>query len=101
MGQWQEKSASYAFAYNDDPTFFDISIVKHPADRIARHLEYSFAKEASEGNSVISGAKLAELEGVDYSSMEIEELSMLNKLASAEKYIHDIQDATDNRSYAC
>lgn len=100
MGQWQEKSASYAFAYNDDPTFFDISIVKHPADRIARHLEYSFAKEASD-NSVISGAKLAELEGVDYSSMEIDELSMLNKLAASEKYIQDIHDASDNRSYAC
>lgn len=100
MGQWQEKSASYAFAYNDDPTFFDISIVKHPADRIARHLEYSFAKEASD-NSVISGAKLAEMEGVNYSSMEIEELSMLNKLASAEKYISELQQATDERGYAC
>lgn len=101
MGKWVEKSASYSFAYNDKPTFFDISIVKHPADRIARHLEYSFNKEASAHDGVISGAKLAELEGIDLAQLELDELSMLRKLASAEKYVAGIDNAVDNRSYAC
>ena len=43
MGKYDEGMKKYAFAYNDEPTFFDISRVKTPADRIARHLEYSFA----------------------------------------------------------
>lgn len=100
MGRWQEKSASYAFAYNDNPTFFDISIVKHPADRIARHLEYTFKKSASEVGTV-SGAMLAEMEGVNLADFDLDELCMMRKLADAEKYIESIDQATDDRSYAC
>lgn len=101
MGKWVEKSANYSFAYNDKPTFFDISIVKTPADRIARHLEYSFAKSASADNTCISGAELARLEGVDLASLEIDELSMMRKLAKAEEYVASIEDANDPRSFAC
>lgn len=101
MGKWVEKSASYSFAYNDKPTFFDISIVKHPADRIARHLEYSFNKQASTGTDVISGAELAKLEGVNLAQFELDELAMMRKLAAAEEYISNINDANDNRAYAC
>ena len=101
MGKWMEKPASYAFAYNDNPTFFDISIVKHPADRIARHLEYAFAKEASAGSRVVSGAELAALEGVGAAAMDLGDLAMMRKLASAEEYISGIDIASDARAAAC
>lgn len=101
MGKWVEKSASYSFAYNDKPTFFDISIVKHPADRIARHLEYSFNKEASADSNIISGAMLAELEGVNLSELELDELSMIRKLASADEYVASIDQPDTPRAYAC
>ena len=40
MGQYVGSFDKYACAINDNPTFFDISRVGVPADRIARHLEY-------------------------------------------------------------
>lgn len=101
MGKWMDKSASYAFAYNDEPTFFDISIVKHPADRIARHLEYSFQKAASAVHGTLSGAQLAAAEGINLAALELDELSVMRKIAAAEEYVAGIGVANDNRSYAC
>lgn len=101
MGSWKEKYARYAFAYNDDPVFFDISIVKNPADRIARHLEYSFAKAASAQGRRPLGAELALEAGVNLAAFEPEELFAMRKLASAEEYIGGIDVASDNRAVAC
>lgn len=102
MGKWQEKCANWAFAYNDKPTFFDISIVKHPADRIARHLEYSFSKEAStQGEAFVPSAIAAKNEGINLNTFDIDELSMLSRLTSSEEYVSNIKSASDNRSYAC
>ena len=78
MGKWIEKSAGYAYAYNDEPVFFDISRVANPADRIARHLEYMF-KEAGEtvksasakGDLVIPSALAAKIEGVNLDTFSL------------------------------
>jgi hypothetical protein len=66
MGRWLEKEANYAYAYNDEPSFFDISYVANPADRIARHLQVLFKddndslkKAASSNNLVIPSALAA------------------------------------------
>lgn len=108
MGKWIEKSAGYAYAYNDEPVFFDISRVANPADRIARHLEYMF-KEAGEtvksasskGDLVIPSALAAKIEGVNLDSFSLQEQNYIYKLASAEEYIKNLNNAYDNRSFAC
>ena len=51
MGQWHPEHKKFAFAINDYPSFFDISAVRNPADRIAHYLEYQF----SDGNKSSSG----------------------------------------------
>lgn len=38
--QWRREFAKFAYVRNVHPTFFDISDVGYPADRIAHHLEY-------------------------------------------------------------
>lgn len=108
MGRWLEKEANYAYAYNDEPSFFDISYVANPADRIARHLQVLFKddddslkKAASSNNLVIPSALAAQIEGVTINELPLQEQSILYKLASAEQYISNIQTASDNRSYAC
>lgn len=107
MGRWMEKEAKYAYAYNDQPEFFDISIVGKPADRIARHIEYLFngdtsmKKAASAGDLIIPSAVAAQIEGVNLDSFSLQEQEMLYKLAEAEQYIANIKQASDNRSYAC
>lgn len=99
MGQYIPEFEKYAFAYNDKPRFFDISVVKTPADRIARHLEYLFhdgEKRASfagalNGESLMPSAVAAEAEGVllpDYPS--ISDQLVLEKLAAAEDYVRDL-----------
>lgn len=107
MGKWIEKEASYAYAYNDEPVFFDISRVVNPADRIARHLEYIFKddpdmkKSASAGDIIIPSAVAAQIEGVNLDMLSLQEQSMMYKLAASEEYIQNIKQASDNRSYAC
>jgi hypothetical protein len=120
MGQYMDGFNKYAFAYNDEPTFFDISRVKNPADRIARHLEYMFAnggevekaashmcKAASADSDVcVPGAVAAMLEGVNLgNNIALDEHLVLSKLASAEEYIADVRNAnnfyTDERANAC
>lgn len=75
---------------NPDPTFFDISGVFRPADRIA----YTLQKVASA--DVVTGADLAEIEGLldglhipvtKQSSMVWRKLAMLKKLSDIEKNI--------------
>lgn len=117
MGQWIPGIDKYAFAYNDEPTFFDISRVKNPADRIARHLGYLFnegdeiQKEASEmckaasaGDILIPGAVAAMAEGVNLDTLSLEEQAKLVKLAAAEEYIADTSNIdrfyTDKRANA-
>lgn len=100
MGQWMPEFDKYAFAYNDQPTFFDISKVKNPADRIARHLEYLFedegakeaaamCKAASAGQTLMPSALAAIGEGVNLDVLELDEQLVLSKLASSEEYIAD------------
>lgn len=93
MGKYLDGFNKYAFAYNDVPTFFDISRVKVPADRIARHLEYMFkddesmAKKASAGETLIPSAIAAAAEGVNLDMMDLDEMGVLFKLAEAEEYV--------------
>lgn len=101
MGQYDEGMKKYAFAYNDKPTFFDISRVANPADRIARHLGYYFedpksdiekaasvmCKAASADSDIlIPGAVAALAEGL-HDGFSISEQNVLHKLAAAEDYI--------------
>lgn len=60
-GKYLEEHEKFAFTFNDHPTFFDISKVRNPADRIARHLEYVFSKQASYKRPIL-GVELAEQE---------------------------------------
>lgn len=119
MGQYMDGFKKYAFAYNDEPTFFDISRVKVPADRIARHLEYAFSKNdddfskaasamckaASESRDlVIPSAYAAIAEGVNLDMFDLTEQNFITKLAAAEQYISDLSHAknlyTDERAHA-
>lgn len=119
MGQYMDGFKKYAFAYNDEPTFFDISRVRVPADRIARHLEYMFADKdddlskaasamckAASANAdvVIPSAYAAMAEGVSLGGFTIEQQHFITKLAAAEEYVHDLKNAkdmyTEKRAYA-
>lgn len=116
MGQYISGMNKYAFAYNDEPTFFDISRVKTPADRIARHLEYLMADESmsKQASAMVKSASAVEdiyipsayaamAEGINLDVLELEEQAMLTKLAAAEEYARDPQNfsrhLTDARAY--
>lgn len=110
MGQYMSGMDKYAFAYNDNPTFFDISKVKTPADRIARHLEYMFKDDSMRkaasvyGDTVmVPSAVAAMAEGINLDVLELEEQAMLTKLAAAEEFINDggnrDRRMTDARAY--
>ena len=80
-------------ADNPDPTFFDISHVFRPADRIA-YISGPLQKAASAG--VLSGAELADVLGVsapvgfdraDSSAQLLSQLAALEKLAAAERAV--------------
>lgn len=101
MGQYDDGMKKYAFAYNDKPTFFDISRVVNPADRIARHLGYYFedpkndiekaasvmCKAASADEDVlVPGAVAALAEGL-HDGFSIAEQNLIQKMAAAEDYI--------------
>lgn len=119
MGQWMPEFDKYAFAYNDDPTFFDISKVKNPADRIARHLEYLFAddsdlskaaasmcKAASSTEDVLVPSAVAAMaEGINLDTFDISEQLVLSKLAASEEYIADTTNHalfyTEKRANVC
>lgn len=90
----------FAYAINDKPTFFDISRVKNPADRIAHYLEYQFgpdmAKAAS--NRFLFSDQLASAEGVSLPLIGFEDPDkqrILEKLAACEQYIEDVRNGVD------
>ena len=95
MNQYVPEFQKYAYAINDKPTFFDISRVKNPADRIAHYLDYAFSGDLQKAASVhehIFSDELAKAEGVeipDLSSITPNNLKLLGKLASAENYLND------------
>jgi hypothetical protein len=100
MNQYIPEFKKYAFVYNDEPNWFDISKVAKPADRIAHYLVYdqgdveneSLQKCASHGR-VISSAELAEREGViipdgsslSYGCVSSTKQATLEKLAALEE----------------
>lgn len=107
MGQWIPEHNKFAFVYNDDPTFFDISYVKNPADRIAHHLEYQMDKAAS---AFMNSVDLAALEGVCIPDelragcLSFSRQADLVKLASLEEYLDAVATGTaanDSRSAFC
>jgi hypothetical protein len=82
----------YAFVDNPNPTFFDLSNVARPADRIAHYLQYRFgadeglAKAASA--DTITGEEWARFEGVnlpeDPLTFDFSRRALLTKLAAIE-----------------
>jgi len=101
MNQYIPEFQKYAYAINDKPTFFDISRVKNPADRIAHYLDYAFddeLKKAASASDIIFSDELAQAEGVgipDVSSLPPQDIKILEKLASAENYLNDFLRGAD------
>ena len=103
MNQYLPEFQKFAYAINDKPTFFDISRVKNPADRIAHYIEYAFddklRKAASATAPHIFSDTLAKEEGVCIpdvlTKFSSEDLNILNKLARAESYIQDVLNGVD------
>ena len=101
MGQYIPK-------FNVRPTFFDISDVANPADRIAHHLQYMFADSPELSKSASAefpfSDMLAERAGVmlpdDMDTvlgcMDRSSMKSLEKLASAESYLRAISTQPDN-----
>lgn len=104
MTRWISKFSKFAYAVNHDPTFFDISKVANPADRIAHHLQYLFspddelAKAASANaysDDFVFSDEQAELFGVDLSKYasgfaDPGRQAILAKLAGMEAEIQEI-----------
>ena len=106
MGQYIPKFKKFAYAFNVRPTFFDISDVANPADRIAHHLQYMFADSPELSKSASAefpfSDMLAERAGVmlpdDMDTvlgcMDRSSMKSLEKLASAESYFARDLNAT-------
>ncbi len=94
MCQYIPKFRKFAFAINRHPTFFDISRVKNPADRIAHYLSYDMgdvAKAASAAAFTYSD-ELAAREGImiedfEYGCSDLSKQAMLTKLVETETWI--------------
>lgn len=87
--KYHQEFEKYAFVFNDEPTFFDISRVRNPADRIAHYLEYRFPGEkAASHDQPILGVDWAEFEGVSESGPAVSgmKLQVLTKLAEEESW---------------
>ena len=72
---WDGKPVrKYAFVHNDEPTFFDLSWVAKPAERIAHYLEYMFndAEEMKKAASV----KVLEEKHIPFSADMAEEMGL-------------------------
>lgn len=86
MNQFVPEFEKYAFVYNPNPRFFDISRVAKPADRIAHFLSYrfgdDFAKAAAFGDQVITGADWASASGLTDLSFLMADIETLDKAAS-------------------
>lgn len=102
MGQYIPEFDKFAFAWNPNPTFFDISKVKNPADRIAHHLEFMFHHEkvaSTTSNIVIGGAERAELEGVilpgSSAFANAKHATLLQRLVKEERFFQEINKQSD------
>lgn len=99
--QYVPEFQKYAFVINDKPTFFDISAVAKPADRIAHYISYAFPDgdeheklaSAWDQTPVIFGADWAEYEGLcipDSSSpWPLDRQHIIEKLAAEELVVTD------------
>ena len=97
-GHLKQAMGQYIPKFNVRPTFFDISDVANPADRIAHHLQYMFAEGAELSKSASAefpfSDMLAERAGVSLPETDDRLLGCahrgsmkpLEKLASAESY---------------
>lgn len=103
MNQYIPEFQKFAYAINDKPTFFDISRVANPADRIAHYLDYGFSDElkkaASAIPSIIFSDELAEAEGVcipnAFGFSDRRKQEILEKLATVETYVDDVFTGKD------
>ena len=107
--QYIPEFKKYAFVHNDHPTFFDMSRVRKPADRIAHYLDYAFPDEdhrkvAAEQSQVILGCEWAEYEGVCIPQERIElsgaKHAMLTKLAAEEAYYQHLDGEMQKHAFA-
>ena len=111
MTEWMPRHQKFAYAINHEPTFFDISDVENPADRIAHHLQYiwgdqdrEMAKAASAGEIFLFSDMQAKLAGVDLPEdvtlgySETTGRLLLEKLAATEEYIEQATDRPKNFS---
>lgn len=93
MGKYMPEFKKYAFAYNKEPNFFDISRVKRPADRIAHYLEYKFGSDelqkAASSDIVIPGAEWANFEGLSNSEFPSKYNDILDQLVEHENYLNE------------
>jgi hypothetical protein len=99
MNKYLPEFRKYAFAYNREPNFFDISRVKRPADRIAHYLEYKFGpgdlQKAASSGLVIPGAAWAEYENFSVNTLPSKYADLIGKLAYHENYINKCAHVND------
>ena len=103
MNQYIPEFQKFAYAINDKPTFFDISRVANPADRIAHYIEYAFdddMKKAASAPGIIFSDELAKAEGVSIAdafgfTRDPFKQKLLEKLASEEQYVEDVLSGKD------
>lgn len=101
MTQYVPGVNKYAHAINEKGTFFDISVVEKPADRIAHYIDYAFADKPAEKAAamahvpVITGTQWADYEGVTIPDEKIkwapDDQVALEKLAQAETYLMELE----------
>lgn len=106
MNQYVPEFRKYAFAFNPDPKFFDISLVRRPADRIAHYLEYVFgedkdsltkaASDRDNGKLVISGAEWAKYAGYSDDRVSYPEdfSTMVEYLADKERWVSEVDGSS-------
>lgn len=104
---WDGKPVmKYAFVHNDEPTFFDLSWVAKPAERIAHYLEYMFhdgeemKKAASvkvlEDKHVPFSADLADAMGLKLASsnvLPVAKQELLDRLVKIEDDVNRVANA--------
>lgn len=96
MCRWLPEHTKFAYAINDRPTFFDISRVKNPADRIAHNIAYipGDLEKAASGEPLFSDEAAAR-EGVTARPVKGCSSAALNhwleKLAATEGRLNGMQ----------
>lgn len=102
MGKYMPEFQKYAFAYNREPNFFDISRVKRPADRIAHYLDYKFGdddmRKAASSEIIIPGVAWAEYEGVKLNEFPYKYKATLDSLASHEKMFNKFASTNERKA---